>query len=114
MKFISSRALERNLARAKRAARREPLIVTHRGRPAFVLTGYDRHRGRNPIRPTMFDLLHDESTPDFDLSRIRDGSPDQNIVDLLRQDEPGADFDFNPPRFPFSTPGKPEGLPRKP
>ncbi|QEN90321.1 type II toxin-antitoxin system Phd/YefM family antitoxin [Labrys sp. KNU-23] len=114
MKFISSRALERNLARGKRAARREPLIVTHRGRPAFVLTGYDRDRGRKPIRLTMFDLLHDGPTFDFDPLRIRDSSPDQNIADLLRQDEPGADFDFDPTRFPFSTPGKPEGLPRKP
>lgn len=109
MKFITSRTLERNLARAKRAARREPLIVTHRGRPAFVLAGYDR--GRKPISPTMLDLLNDGATFDFDPSRLGDVGPGQNIVDLLRQDEPEADFDFDPPCFPFSTPGKPESLP---
>lgn len=71
---MSSREFNQNPSEAKRAAEEGPVIVTDRGEPAFVLIKYDAYRR---------------------LSGERGGS----ILDLLRQDGPDADFDFEPPRL---------------
>ncbi len=40
---FSSREFNQDLARAKRAADKGPVIVTDRGRPAYVLTTFDEY-----------------------------------------------------------------------
>lgn len=70
---ISSRAFNQDVGKAKRAADEGPVTITDRGRPAYVL------------------MRHDE------FERL--SKPKRNIVDMLAQDEPEADFDFDPPRL---------------
>ncbi|WP_207461007.1 type II toxin-antitoxin system Phd/YefM family antitoxin [Azospirillum sp. SYSU D00513] len=71
---MSSREFNQNPSEAKRAAEDGPVIVTDRGEPAFVLLRYDAYRR---------------------LSADLGGS----IVELLRQDGPEHDFDFEPLRI---------------
>jgi prevent-host-death family protein len=73
MATISSRELNQDIGKAKRAADKGPVVITDRGKPAFVLMKYS-------------DYQH--------LS-----SPKKTIVDMLSQDEPEADFDFEPGRL---------------
>ncbi|CAO3424564.1 type II toxin-antitoxin system Phd/YefM family antitoxin [Azospirillum argentinense] len=70
-RVMSSQEFNQNPSEAKRAAEDGPVIVTDRGEPAFVLIKYDTYRR---------------------LSGERGGS----LLDLLRQDGPEADFDFEP------------------
>ena len=78
---FSSREFNQDLARVKREARNGPVIITDRGEAAFVLMTHAEFR------------------------RLK-GEPGPSLVDLLRQDEPEADFDFEPPRLtgPFIRP----------
>jgi prevent-host-death family protein len=69
---LSSRELNQDVGRAKRAADEGPVIITDRGRPAYVLLRYETY------------------------ARLGEGEP--KIRDLL--DYPGAeDVDFEPPRL---------------
>jgi len=70
---MSSRAFNQDVGKAKRAADQGPVTITDRGRPAFVLMKYDDYQRMSGKGPTLFDLL--------------------------RQDGPEADFDFDPPRM---------------
>jgi prevent-host-death family protein len=72
-KSMSSREFNQNLAGAKRAANDGPVVVTDRGEPAFVLMTHADYR--------------------------RLVGQGRSLVDLLRQDEPDADFSFEPPRL---------------
>ncbi|SOD89800.1 type II toxin-antitoxin system prevent-host-death family antitoxin [Caenispirillum bisanense] len=78
---FSSRDFNQDLAGAKRAAKQGPVVITDRGEPAYVLMTHAEFR------------------------RLK-GERRRSIVDLLRQDEPDADFDFQPPRLtgPMSRP----------
>lgn len=73
-RMMSSREFNQNPSEAKRAAEDGPVIVTDRGKPAFVLMNYDAYQ-----------RLSGEGTA--------------SIVALLRQEEANADFDFEPPRL---------------
>ena len=42
---ISSRDFNQDVSRAQRAAEAGPVVITDRGRPAFVLLRYDTYRG---------------------------------------------------------------------
>jgi len=69
---ISSREFNQDVSQAKRAAQAGPVVITDRGRPAFVLLRHDTYR-----------------------HLIGQG---QSIRELLAM--PGADeIDFDPPRF---------------
>jgi prevent-host-death family protein len=67
---LSSRDLNQDTSRAKRAAKKGPVFITDRGQPAFVLLNID------------------------DYNRI--ASKGKNMVELLRMPEgtPAFDFDF--------------------
>jgi hypothetical protein len=69
---ISSREFNHDIGRAKRAAETGPVIVTDRGKPAFVLLRYEEYR------------------------RLA-GYGEANILDLLDHPESG-DIDFEPTR----------------
>jgi prevent-host-death family protein len=69
---ISSREFNQDISRAKRAADRGPVVITDRGKPAYVLLRHDAYRKLLGKAPTIRDLL----------------------------DQPGAeDIEFDPPRF---------------
>ncbi len=54
---ISSRTLNQDIGRAKRAARLGPVVITDRGRPAFVLLRYEAYRQLAGKRPSIRELL---------------------------------------------------------
>jgi PHD/YefM family antitoxin component YafN of YafNO toxin-antitoxin module len=70
---IPSRDFNQDVTAAKRAAEKGPVIITDRGRPAYVLLSIDRYR-----------QLANKSG--------------KSMVDLLSQPE-GADIEFDPPRL---------------
>jgi prevent-host-death family protein len=72
---ISSREFNQDVGRAKRAAQAGPVVITDRGKPAFVLMQHEDYR------------------------RLAGTLPKRNLFDLLAQDEPEADFDFDPPKL---------------
>jgi prevent-host-death family protein len=69
---LSSREFNQNTSRAKKAARKGPVIITDRGRPAHVLLSIDEYW------------------------KIT-GKP-QSIADLLAMPE-AAEIEFDPPRM---------------
>jgi len=73
---FSSREFNQDLARAKRAAEKGPVIITDRGTPAFVLLRFEAYR------------------------RIAGAAP--SLPDLLAQPG-GEEFEFEPPRFGTGT-----------
>jgi hypothetical protein len=73
LRAMTSRQFNQDLAKAKRLASEGPLIITDRSNPAYVLMTY----------------------ADF----LRLSGSQKSIVDLLRDDRPEADFDFEPPRL---------------
>ncbi|MEV8215063.1 type II toxin-antitoxin system Phd/YefM family antitoxin [Leifsonia sp. NPDC077715] len=72
MAIITAREFNHDVSAAKRSATTEPLIITDRGEPAYVLLTY----------------------ADFERMTGRQ----KNIVDILRQDDPESDFDVEFPR----------------
>ncbi|MFC3337438.1 type II toxin-antitoxin system Phd/YefM family antitoxin [Paracandidimonas soli] len=73
---LSSRELNQDVTRAKKAARNGPVIITDRGKPSHVLLSFEDYQR---------------------LTRQR-----RNIADVLAM--PGlADIDFEPPRVTLGT-----------
>lgn len=55
---LSSRELNQNISGAKKAARSGPVVITDRGKPAFVLSTFDDHRRlRAKKRLSVLDAL---------------------------------------------------------
>ncbi|MBP0616762.1 type II toxin-antitoxin system prevent-host-death family antitoxin [Jiella mangrovi] len=73
MATISSRELNQDIGAAKRAAAVAPVVITDRGRPAFVLMTHAEFRRMSGEKagPTMLDLLASEEAAgiDFDFER---------------------------------------------
>ena len=63
---ISSREMNQDLARAKRAAVKGPVLITDRGRPAFVLTTFEDYQRSHPAEPRR-SLLDALSMPEDDI-----------------------------------------------
>lgn len=57
MKVVTSRELNQDVSRAKRAARFEPVFITDRGRPTHVLMSIETFRELSAPRETIVDLL---------------------------------------------------------
>jgi len=68
---LTSREFNQDTSRAKKAARRGPVFITDRGRPAHVLLTIE------------------------DYQRLTGGN--MSLAEALAQ--PGNDFEFNPPRL---------------
>lgn len=56
-KTISSREFNQDTAGAKRAARKGPVFITDRGRPAHVLMTVEEYRRLAGPRPNLAELL---------------------------------------------------------
>jgi hypothetical protein len=62
MPTFTSREFNQDVARAKRAAKEGPVIITDRGRPAYVLMRHETYRRLAGQRPGIRALLaHPES-----------------------------------------------------
>ncbi|HEX9904097.1 MAG TPA: type II toxin-antitoxin system Phd/YefM family antitoxin [Propylenella sp.] len=72
---LASREFNQDVGKAKRAAERAPVVITDRGKPAFVLMKYADYERLLGERPSIADLLNHEETKDLDFepARMRDG-----------------------------------------
>ena len=64
---LSSREFNQDLARAKRAAKKGPVIVTDRGRPAYVLTNFEEYSRSQTKRLSLFEALAMPEEDDINL-----------------------------------------------
>lgn len=81
---MTSREFNQDVARAKRAARDGPVIITDRGRPAHVLLTYEDYvrLGRDAQPRTLADALSHPESADVDFDPPRLGRELPRIVDL--------------------------------
>jgi prevent-host-death family protein len=77
MPTMTSRDFNQDVARAKRAAKEGPLIITDRGRPAYVLMRHDLYRRLSVKQPSIRALLSDPESEAIDFSppRLGDETP---------------------------------------
>jgi prevent-host-death family protein len=72
---LTSREFNQDTARAKRAAQLNPVVITDRGRPAFVLLHIDAFRKLEEKNASVAELLSmpkDEPYFDFEPPRLSD------------------------------------------
>jgi prevent-host-death family protein len=77
MPTITSREFNQDVARAKRAAKEGPVIITDRGRPAYVLMRHEAYRRLTRGGRTILELLSDPDSEEvaFDPPRLGDELP---------------------------------------
>lgn len=68
---ISSREFNQDAAGAKRAARKGPVFITDRGRPAHVLMTVEDYRRLSKSEASIVELLAGDAAIDFDPPRLR-------------------------------------------
>jgi PHD/YefM family antitoxin component YafN of YafNO toxin-antitoxin module len=81
--ILSSRELNQDTGRAKRAASKGPVFITTRGEISHVLMTTDE-----------FDRIEG-----YRSERDRDSPKSRSILDMLADDRPEADFDWEPPKM---------------
>ncbi|TPI52947.1 MULTISPECIES: type II toxin-antitoxin system Phd/YefM family antitoxin [unclassified Mesorhizobium] len=64
---LSSRELNQDLGRAKRAAKEGPVIVTDRGRPVHVLLSFDEYKRLTGKPRSLGDMLAAPEAGELDL-----------------------------------------------
>jgi len=74
IKTLSSREFNQNASDAKKAARKGPVFITDRGRPAHVLLSIEEYRRITGGRLKIADMLAMPGTQDADLEipQLRD------------------------------------------
>lgn len=70
---ISSRTFNQDTSGAKQAARKGPVFITDRGRPAHVLLTIEEYRELARAQTTLKDALAQTDAPDFDFEAPRLG-----------------------------------------
>ena len=68
---LSSRELNQDVGRAKRAARLGPVFITDRGKPAHVLLSIDEYNRPTGQRKSIADALAMSGMEDFDFEAPR-------------------------------------------
>ena len=68
---VTSRELNRDVARAKRAAKAGPVFITDRGRPAHVLLSIEDYRRLAGGRRSLLDALSMPGLADIDFEPPR-------------------------------------------
>jgi prevent-host-death family protein len=66
MAKLSSRVFNQDVGRAKRAADEGPVVITDRGKPAYVLMTYETFRQMAGAAPSILDLLDQKGASDSD------------------------------------------------
>lgn len=79
---MTSREFNQDTARAKRAAKSGPVIITERGKPAFVVLSIEEFE--------RLEAMHLQPTA---------VEKPKNLAEALADHSPGSDFDFEPPRL---------------
>ncbi len=67
---ISSREFNQNISAAKRAAETEPVIITDRGSPAYVLMSIDHYRNVTGAHGNIVQMLSMPEDIEFDPDRL--------------------------------------------
>lgn len=87
---MTSREFNQHTGRAKSAADHGPVIITDRGKPAYVLTSYAEHQAAHPTpKPVKLSALEALADPNYDPEN------DFDIMDYIPKRE------VEPPRFSF-------------
>lgn len=68
---LSSREFNQDTSRAKKAAKRGPVIITDRGRPSHVLLTIEEYQRLIGPSPSIVDLLAMSGADDIDLELPR-------------------------------------------
>ncbi|HMQ39475.1 MAG TPA: type II toxin-antitoxin system prevent-host-death family antitoxin [Micropruina sp.] len=79
---FSSREFNRDVTRAKKAARAGPVFVTDRGRPAHVLLTIEEYRRLTGDRPSLVELLAMPEAADIEFEPLRLTGPLFRPADL--------------------------------
>ena len=66
MTMMSAREFNRDVSAAKRAANRQPVVITDRGEPAYVLLSIDEYRRMGERRESLVDRLSMEEDLDIE------------------------------------------------
>ena len=69
---ITSRQFNHDVGAAKRAAQTEPVVITDRGVPAYVLMTYEQYRRTAPAKRTLIDIfrMDDDIEIEFEPARM--------------------------------------------
>lgn len=67
MTTMSAREFNRDVSAAKRKASRQPVVITDRGEPAYVLMSIDEYRRIGERRGSLVDRLSMEDELDIEL-----------------------------------------------
>ena len=79
---FSSREFNRDVTRAKKAARAGPVFVTDRGRPAHVLLTIEEYRRLTGDQPSLVELLAMPEAADIEFEPPRWRGPSLRPADL--------------------------------
>ena len=79
---FSSREFNRDVTRAKKAARAGPVFITDRGRPAHVLLTVEEYRRLTGDQPNLVELLAMPGAPDIEFEPPRWRGPSLRPADL--------------------------------
>lgn len=82
MPTMTSREFNQDVARAKRAAREGPVIITDRGRPAYVLMQHEAYRRLSRQGPGIRALLSHPESEDVAFEPPRLGDEQLRLVGL--------------------------------
>ncbi|RLC12080.1 MAG: type II toxin-antitoxin system Phd/YefM family antitoxin [Deltaproteobacteria bacterium] len=71
---ISSRKFNQDIGRAKKAAKKGPVIITDRGRPAYILLTIEKYQKLTETQKSILDFLAMPGLADmdFDIPRLND------------------------------------------
>jgi len=82
MTRITGREFNQDVGRAKRAAAKGPVIITDRGRPAFVLMRHETYQRLSSRGPSIRALLAQPKDADIDFEAPRLGDEPAQAIDL--------------------------------
>ena len=82
MTKLTGREFNQDVGRAKRAAAKGPVIITDRGRPAFVLMRHEAYRRLSSQDPSIRALLAQPKGAHIDFEAPRLGDEPARPVDL--------------------------------
>jgi prevent-host-death family protein len=82
MPTITSREFNQDVAGAKRAAKEGPVIITDRGRPAYVLMRHDTYRRLRRRGPGLRALLSHPESEEIEFEPPRLGDEPLGSADL--------------------------------
>jgi len=79
---ISSREFNQDVSRAKREADAGPVVITDRGKPAYVLLSYERYRALVEPRASLRDALMQSGGDEIGFDPPNSGPANWRVPDL--------------------------------